>query len=203
MDTLSNKTKQFYKQNGCMHIYEHSLNVANKAIELANFFHCDDDIINRVYIAGLLHDIGGIYPASRRIDVAKQFHIKLLDEEYSFPLIVHQKLSGYLAKEIFKIHDNRILDSIECHTTLRSQYQIEDLIVFLADKIAWDQDYVPPYLDALLKKIDCSLEEAALCYIDYILVNGIKVVHPWLLIAKQELEQNIQKGKIIVKKKVL
>lgn len=200
MKTLLNKTKQFYKKNGCMHIYKHSLNVANKAIELANLYYCNDDIINRVYIAGLLHDIGGIYPSSQRIDVAKQFHIELLDEEYIFPLIIHQKLSRYLAKEIFKIYDIRILDSIECHTTLRSQYQIEDLIVFLADKIAWDQDYVPPYLDALLKKLDDSLEEATLCYIDYILANGIKVMHPWLLIAREELEQNVKNGKIITKK---
>lgn len=74
---------------------------------------------------------------------------------------------------------------------------------FLADKIAWDQDNVSPYLDALLKKLDCSLEEVTLCYIDYILVNRIKVIYPWLLIAKQELEPNIRNETIIVKKKVL
>lgn len=64
-----------------MHIYQRSLNVANKAIELTNLYRCDDDIINRVYIAwGVLHDVGGIYSTNQRIDVAKQFHIELLDE---------------------------------------------------------------------------------------------------------------------------
>ena len=61
-------------------------------------------------------------------------------------------------------------------------------IIFLADKIAWDQNGIPPYLDDLLKQLECSLEEAALFYINYLLDHGIKVIHPWILDAKSQLE---------------
>ena len=78
----------------------------------------------------------------------------------------------------------------------KKKLRIEDLIVFLADKIAWDQIGNPPYLDALLKQLESSLEEAALFYIDYILDHGIKVIHPWLLDAKSQLERHIIKGDV-------
>lgn len=198
MEGLFNEIKELYEKNGCMHIFDHSLNVANKAIELADLFQVNSTIKNKVYIAALLHDIGGIYPNDQRIRIAKQYGIPLLDEEYIFPLIVHQKISRYLAQDYFGIQDTNILDSIECHTTLKGDYRIEDLIVFLADKIAWDQKGKPPYLDDLLIKLHSSLEEAALFYIDYILTHGIKVIHPWLLNAKNELERNIAKGNLIL-----
>ncbi len=146
--------------NECIHIFNHSLNVADKAIELANIFKVDSVVVYNVYIAALLHDIGGIYPNDQRISIAKQYGIELLDEEYTFPLIIHQKISRYLAETYFEIKDINILDSIECHTTLKEHYRIEDLIVFLADKIAWDQKGNPPYLDNLLTKLQSSLEEA-------------------------------------------
>lgn len=45
----------------------------------------------------------------------------------------------------------------------------------------------PPYLDGLLQALNCSLENAAYFYIDYILKHDIKVVHPWLWDAYNQL----------------
>lgn len=143
----------------------------------------------KVVIAALLHDIGGIYPINQRIEVARKYHIELLDEELEFPLIIHQKLSRYLAKMMFGIKDETILNAIECHTTLKTNYTKVDLIVFLADKIAWDQEGQPPYLKELLQCLDHSLEDAALYYIDYLLNYDIKVVHPWLMAARRKLDR--------------
>ena len=50
-----------------MHIYNHSLQVVNNAVELANRFHVRKEIKNNVYIAALLHDVGGIYPNDQRV----------------------------------------------------------------------------------------------------------------------------------------
>lgn len=196
MDRIVNGIRDLFEQHECMHIYQHSLQVANIAIELADRFQVESNIKNNVYIAALLHDIGGIYPNDQRVHIAKQYGIELVDEELIFPLIIHQKISKYLAQTYFKIQNSAILDSIECHTTLKSHYRIEDLIVFLADKIAWDQAGDPPYLDVLLNKLQSSLEEAALSYIDYILAHGIKVTHPWLLEAKHELKAKIIQGDV-------
>lgn len=201
MDILLNKVEELYKNTGCIHIFEHSLNVAQKAIELADLFQVERDTKNNVYIAALLHDIGGIYPNEKRIEIAKKFNIELVDEECVFPLIIHQKISKYLAQTIFNVQNTKISNSIECHTTLKSNYSIEDLIVFLADKIEWDQKGTPPYLDGLLIKLQSSLEEAALFYIDYLLEHGIKVMHPWLLEAKKDLESHILHKDFILMKK--
>lgn len=93
---LLNGIKELFEQNECMHIYNYSLQVVNKAVELANRFHVRKEIKNNVYIAALLHDVGGIYPNDQRVLFAKRYGIELVAKEYYFPLIIHQKISGYL-----------------------------------------------------------------------------------------------------------
>lgn len=185
---LIKKIKELFEKNGCLSIYEHSINVAKEALRISKLSSLSSEMTNKVVIASLLHDIGGIYPIKQRIEVARKYSIELLDEELAFPLIIHQKLSRNLAKSLFNIEDEAILNAIECHTTLKANYTKIDLIVFLADKIAWDQKSQPPYLKALFQCLDHSLEEAALYYIDYLLNYDIKVIHPWLMEAKDELE---------------
>lgn len=166
---------------------------------------------NQAFVAGLLHDIGGIYPNHQRIEKAELFGIDLLTEEREFPLIIHQKLSKYLAREYFKITDENILSAIECHTTLKEYFTELDLILFLADKISWDGGDNAPFKEGLLtalsvkndsKKIltenkngltisSVNLMSAALYYIDFIINDGLKVAHPWLLEAKKDLENQL------------
>lgn len=93
---LLNRIKELFEQNECMHIYNHSLQVVNNAVELANRFHVRKEIKNNVYIAALLHDVGGIYPNDQRVLFAKRYGIELVAKEYYFPLIIHQKISRYL-----------------------------------------------------------------------------------------------------------
>lgn len=184
---LTKKIKDLFEKNECLSIYEHSINVAKEAFRISKLFSLSSKMTNKVVVASLLHDIGGIYPINKRVEMARKYHIELLDEELVFPLIIHQKLSSYLAKSLFDVEDEDILNAIECHTTLKANYTPIDLIVFLADKIAWDQEGQPPYLEGLLQCLNHSLEEATLYYIDYLLNHDIKVIHPWLMEAKGEL----------------
>ena len=41
---LLNGIKELFEQNECMHIYNHSLQVVNNAVELANRFHVRKEI---------------------------------------------------------------------------------------------------------------------------------------------------------------
>lgn len=106
--------------------------------------------------------------------------IAIEPEEYRVPMILHQKISKELAKTEFNISNIEIFSAIECHTTLKQNYSQLDLVLFLADKIKWDQAGIPPYLEGLLKNLDKSLESAALYYIDYIVTHDILVIHSWL-----------------------
>ncbi len=182
---LKKRIEIYLKTRECNETYFHCIEVGDYAYELGKAY-----LINpkKAQIAGFLHDISAIYPNNFRVRVAQDHNINLVPEEIEFPMIIHQKLSKLIAQEGFGISDPEILSAIECHTTLKPNYSTLDLVLFVADKIKWDQKGKPPYLNGLLRALDSSLEDAAYYYIDYILNNDIKVIHPWLIAAYKELK---------------
>lgn len=181
---LKNEIKQYLVSKNCEKTYYHCMEVGEYAYQLGEKYLTSPE---KVSIAGYLHDISAIYPNNQRISVAQKYGIELNEAEMAFPMIIHQKISKSIAKMDFGIEDNEILSAIECHTTLKKNYSDIDLVLFVADKIKWDQEGKPPYLDGLLQALNCSLENAVYFYIDYILKHDIKVVHPWLWDAYNQL----------------
>ncbi|WP_256865604.1 bis(5'-nucleosyl)-tetraphosphatase (symmetrical) YqeK [Paenibacillus sp. 32352] len=171
----------------CPKTAEHSVRVGREAERLAVAFGGLPEAARK---AGLLHDISAIFPNSERIRTAEALGIDIMPEEAAFPMIIHQKISRVIAQDLFQIHDVPILDAIECHTTLKANPTRMDLIVFVADKIEWDQPGTPPYLDKLLSALDTSLEHAAFVYIEHLWNqrDRLKVIHPWLIDAYKDLE---------------
>lgn len=181
---LKNEIKQYLVSKNCEKTYYHCMEVGEYSYQLGEKYLTSPE---KVSIAGYLHDISAVYPNNQRISVAQKYGIELNEAEMAFPMIIHQKISKSIAKMDFGIEDNEILSAIECHTTLKKNYSDIDLVLFVADKIKWDQEGKPPYLDGLLQALNCSLEDAAYFYIDYILKHDIKVVHPWLWDAYNQL----------------
>ena len=186
---LKNEIKQYLVSKNCEKTYYHCMEVGEYDYQLGEKYLTSPE---KVSIAGYLHDISAIYPNNQRINVAQKYGIELNEAEMAFPMIIHQKISKSIAKMDFGIEDNEILSAIECHTTLKKNYSDIDLVLFVADKIKWDQEGKPPYLDGLLQALNCSLENAAYFYIDYILKHDIKVVHPWLWDAYNQLNLTIK-----------
>jgi len=186
---LKNEIKQYLVSKNCEKTYYHCMEVGEYAYQLGEKYLTSPE---KVSIAGYLHDISAIYPNNQRISVAQKYGIELNEAEMAFPMIIHQKISKSIAKMDFGIEDNEILSAIECHTTLKKNYSDLDLVLFVADKIKWDQEGKPLYLDGLLQALNCSLENAAYFYIDYILKHDIKVVHPWLWDAYNQLKLTIK-----------
>jgi len=186
---LKNEIKQYLVSKNCEKTYYHCMEVGEYAYQLGEKYLTSPE---KVSIAGYLHDISAVYPNNQRINVAQKYGIELNEAEMAFPMIIHQKISKSIAKMDFGIEDNEILSAIECHTTLKKNYSDIDLVLFVADKIKWDQEGKPPYLDGLLQALNCSLENAAYFYIDYILKHDIKVVHPWLWDAYNQLKLTIK-----------
>ncbi|MHC5545702.1 bis(5'-nucleosyl)-tetraphosphatase (symmetrical) YqeK [Bacillus subtilis] len=176
---LSENAKRIFKEYKCSNIYEHSVRVAHMAKKLAVRFRANEE---SAYIAALLHDIGGIVPNGKRIEIANILKIPLFPEEIEFPLIIHQKISKVIAEKVFLISDHSILNAIECHTTLKSNPSMLDKIVFISDKIEWDQKGSPPYINSLIEALDVSIDCASNVYIKFLMENknNLKVIHPWL-----------------------
>lgn len=77
-----------------LRIAVHSLWVAQKAKILARRYGADENLAEA---AGLLHDIGGVYPNDKRIEVCNMLDLDILPEEEELPLILHQKISAVMA----------------------------------------------------------------------------------------------------------
>ncbi|ARC86741.1 hypothetical protein U732_2706 [Clostridium argentinense CDC 2741] len=171
-------------------IDNHSLRVAEKAKLLAKQFGINENLAE---VAGLLHDISGVYPNEEKLELCKKLNIEILLEEEKFPMILHQKISRVMAMEIFNISNKEILEAINCHTTLRSNASPLDMVLFIADKIEWDQKGAPPYINEVEKALNTSLELSAFKFIKYQMDNkeNLKVIHPWLLEAYLDLETQL------------
>ncbi|CAG7643650.1 hypothetical protein PAESOLCIP111_04518 [Paenibacillus solanacearum] len=180
----------FLVHGKCPKTAEHCMKVGAEAGRIARLAGADPAAAEA---AGYLHDISAVYPNDRRIAVALQLGIEVLPEEEAFPLIVHQKISRAMAEHIFGVTDASILDAVGCHTTLRAHSSLFDKVLFVADKIEWDQQGTPPYITELLAQLDVSLDHAAFAYIDYLWQrrDTLKVVHPWLREAHAELKRQL------------
>ena len=167
---------------------EHCATVAAKAIELTTIF---EDNPCKAEQAGYLHDISVVIPNDKKINFARRQLVEVLTEELKHPMIIHQKLSVVIAKEIFAVSDMEVLSAIGCHTTLKAGATRLDKIVFLADKIAWDQGGNPPYENKVTEALEESLDAAVLVYLNYLWEtrSQIQIIHPWFVEAREELLQ--------------
>jgi len=129
----------------------HVLKVASVALRVATRFGVDS---NKAEQAALLHDISNVIPVDRMLDIAIQLNVKVDEEEYKYPRIIHQKLSRAMAEQIFKVRDQEILNAIECHTTLKPNASQLDKVLFISDKISWEIPGDNKYLQHIREKVE-------------------------------------------------
>ncbi|MCD6284432.1 MAG: HD domain-containing protein [Anaerolineae bacterium] len=189
---------RFLSDHGRLATVEHSRDVAATAGRLALRFGTGKHVAasrQAAAIAGWLHDISAVIPTAARVATAWCWGVELLPEEAGEPVIVHQKLSAWMAEHSFGVTDAQVLSAIRCHTTLRRDAGVLDKIVFLADKIAWDQPGRPTYLAALAEALAepayavASLDAGVCVYLDYLWQQreSLAVVHPWFGAAYRQL----------------
>lgn len=175
----------FLIAHGCPATARHCAAVANEARRIATFVGVDADGAER---AGWFHDVSAIFPVSERMAAARTLGVTILPEETAFPMILHQKLSAVLARDLFGERNDAVLSAIGCHTTLKTDASTLDTVVFVADKIAWDQPGIPPYRDELLAALETSLDAAASVYLRFLWEQRatLGVIHPWFVDAYRQ-----------------
>lgn len=173
----------FLSDRNCSATAAHCLAVGAQARSLAMRWGEDP---NRAETAGWLHDVSAVIPNGERLAAARESDLEILPEEELVPMLLHQKLSAVLARQIFGVKDTMLLSAIGCHTTLKPAASRLDQIVFVSDKIAWDQPGDPPYLASMLSALDESLEAACLVYLEYVWQRReqLPVLHPWAAAAR-------------------
>jgi predicted HD superfamily hydrolase involved in NAD metabolism len=174
----------FLECHGFSHVAVHVKAVALEARNLAERFGLD---ANAAELAGILHDIAVIVPNTERVALSRALELPVFPEEEQVPMILHQQHGKVFARELFGIRDGHVLDAIECHTTLKANSSPLDRLVFLADKISWDQPGIPPYLNDLLAALENGLDAGTRFFLEYLISSpNLLVVHPWLREAHAE-----------------
>jgi predicted HD superfamily hydrolase involved in NAD metabolism len=180
----------FLQHHGCHRTVHHCLQVGARARALAEQFNV---VPTRAETGGWLHDISAAIPRAQYLAAAQAWGVRVLPEERQRPMLLHQRLSVVIAREVFHVTDEGILSAIGCHTTLKMGMLPLDKVVFLADKIEWDQPGRPPYLDELEAVLYGmpSLDAALRVYCDYLWEHRDSqfVAHPWFVDVSRSMEQ--------------
>lgn len=185
------KIKKTYFQYKKQKTYEHVIQVRNVSLKLAKRYNLDK---NKCILASLLHDISVIITPDTMYQIAKKRHMEIDKAEEKYHFLFHQRISKIIAKEVFYIDDEDVLSAIECHITLKKNASDYDKVIFLADKIAWDQEGKPPYYSELLNALDVSLDNGCFYFIKYQFDNNLLLMpHSWIKEAYEQLARNSKK----------
>lgn len=166
---------------------KHVEEVADTCVKIAEQYGLDRE---KCRIMRMLHDIGAVMKPEDMVRYTTSRGIPMDEAEKRYPFLLHQRISRMFAEDVLGIEDEDILSAVQCHTTLKNCPGKYDMTLFVADKLSWDREGIPPYFEEVKRALQHSLESACLKYITYSLDNGmILYPHRWLLEAKLYLER--------------
>lgn len=165
--------------------FEHSLCVAQRAVELAEKYGADKE---KAYLAGLLHDITKNLSDNEQLQFFDSSAIMLSSVERVSPKVWHA-ISGaaYIENEL-DITDSDIINAVRYHTTGRADMSLLEKIVYIADFTSRDRKY--PDVDVLRHIADRNLDEALIYALRHTIVslgNKTQLIHPDTLSAYNQL----------------
>lgn len=171
--------------------FEHSLRVADTAKKLALNYDLDPE---KAYLAGLIHDCAK-YNEERYVE---KFKIDLS----SYPVssikdpVLHAFLGAEVAKKVYNIYDEDVLNAIKYHTTGRCAMTDLEKIIFIADAIEPGRDF--DGVDNIRKYSYQNLNKAMLALLDnniIFLINKNALINPLSFEARNYLIEE-KNGKI-------
>ncbi len=120
------------KENLIEKRFKHSIQVAKEAKRLAIEHNIDKE---KAFLAGLIHDCCKCFPLPKIYETSKKYNFKLDDVLQKQPDLAHSFLGYYVAKDVYNIQDEDILNSIKYHTTGRENMSSLEKIIYIADYI--------------------------------------------------------------------
>lgn len=158
------------------HRFEHCLNVAAVAREMAETFAVDEQ---QAYLVGLLHDYAKGISGHDLLILADENGLIEDETERKIPDILHAPVGAFLLQREQGINDREMLQAISAHTLGSLSMTSLDKIIFLADMIEPGRDF--PGLDRLkclsMRDLDQGMLYGLECTIRYCLDEG-RVLHP-------------------------
>ena len=137
--------------------YIHSVNVSKSAVELAKRYNAD---IEKAEIAGILHDCCKETPKDEMLQIIRCGGIILDATEKSSSKLWHAIAGSVYVRDVLKIDDIDIINSIRYHTTGRENMSMLEKIIFTADFISAERDYRD--VDIMREKAFSDIDDAML-----------------------------------------
>lgn len=104
--------------------------------KLAKYYHLNQ---NKAYIAGVFHDITKHWTTNKHKKYLKKYLPKFLNE----PKLVWHSYTGYLYLKYKLLFKNRqILNAVKWHTVGHPNMTQFEMLVFVADKISIERNYI-------------------------------------------------------------
>lgn len=112
----------------------HTIDAAERARALAEANGADVDAAWR---AGLMHDIARAVAVGEQAEILTALDAPPDAEEELHPWLLHSRLGALVAADCGGEEDPAVLAAIRNHTTLCAEPTQLDVIIFVADKLAW------------------------------------------------------------------
>lgn len=154
-DSLQANIKLYFERFGKREIYDHTEDVVSRAITLSQRFDYEQD---KLVKAAYLHDLGQVVDKEQIVELCRTWQHVFEDGEDLCPSILHQIASRILAKEVFLIDDQEILEAVSVHTTLKAEPSQLDKLLFLSDKLSWKEPEWMELVTEMEQLMDRSLE---------------------------------------------
>lgn len=155
--------------------FNHSINVAKAAVELANKYGADTA---KAEIAGILHDCCKEIDKDEMLQIIRNSGIILDVAEENSPKLWHSIAGSCFARDVLKIDDEDIINAIRYHTTGRENMSLLEKIIFTADFISEERTYDD--VEIMRKKAFEDLDDAMLYALQFTissLVSRSLIVH--------------------------
>ena len=141
-------------------------------------------------LAALLHDCEKVSGADY-LALAKQYGLEPDEYELEHRGLLHAKIGAYMARVRYGITDEEVLRAIQSHTLCRKGMSVVEKIVYIADKIEADRDFLG--VEGLRMAAKRSLKEGMLACLDFT-INSIKhsnkSLHPNTIEARDYIINN-------------
>lgn len=172
---------------------EHSRQVAETAAELAVRYGLSAE---PAWLAGILHDCARELSPKEMLTAARQAELSWGVEEEWEPVLLHAPLAAQWAKSRYGVDDADVLQAIALHTTGAPQMRLLDKILYLADLIEPDRDFVG--VVELRELAETDIDRALLKALDGSIVHLLRrgaLLHPSTVTARNWLLQEMRQHK--------
>ena len=118
--------------------YIHSIGVMEKAEELALHYGLDT---RKARLIGLAHDIAKQMTIEEIEEYIGEYGIELDEVERINTSLIHAKIGADICKREYDF-DDEMVNAIKYHTTGRPEMSLMEKIIFIADKIEENRNYI-------------------------------------------------------------